>query len=76
MTHQIRWLNSILKYNELNLPDPYKDEHLPIAPDELIAQISNRYIQIFELITGETFSFGKIENNFEKRMMDNIINYI
>jgi len=26
MTHQIRWLNSILKYKELNLPDPYKDE--------------------------------------------------
>lgn len=27
MTHQIRWINSILKYKELNLPDPYKDEH-------------------------------------------------
>ena len=26
MTHQIRWLNSILKYKKLNLPDPYKDE--------------------------------------------------
>jgi hypothetical protein len=25
MTHQIRWLNSILKYKDLNLPDPYKD---------------------------------------------------
>jgi hypothetical protein len=26
MTHQIRWLNSLLKYKKLNLPDPYKDE--------------------------------------------------
>ena len=25
MTHQIRWLNSIIKYKKLNLPDPYKD---------------------------------------------------
>lgn len=27
MTHQIRWLNSILKYKTLNLPNPYKDAH-------------------------------------------------
>ena len=26
MTHQIRWLNSLLKYKSLKLPDPYKDE--------------------------------------------------
>jgi hypothetical protein len=26
MTHQIRWLNSLLKYKKLNLPDPYKDD--------------------------------------------------
>ena len=25
MTHQIRWLNSILKYKTLNLPNPYKE---------------------------------------------------
>jgi hypothetical protein len=27
MTHQIRWMNSLLKYKELKLPDPYKDEN-------------------------------------------------
>jgi hypothetical protein len=27
MTHQIRWLNSLLKYKELKLPDPYKNEN-------------------------------------------------
>jgi hypothetical protein len=26
MTHQIRWLNCILKYKELKLPSPYKDD--------------------------------------------------
>jgi len=25
MTHQIRWLNGILKYKKFNFPDPYKD---------------------------------------------------
>uniref|UniRef100_A0A6C0L8G9 Ubiquitin-like protease family profile domain-containing protein n=1 Tax=viral metagenome TaxID=1070528 RepID=A0A6C0L8G9_9ZZZZ len=27
MTHQIRWMNSLLKYKELKLPDPYKDDN-------------------------------------------------
>jgi len=27
MTHQIRWMNSLLKYKELKLPDPYKDNN-------------------------------------------------
>jgi hypothetical protein len=27
MTHQIRWLNSILKYKTLNLPNPYEDDN-------------------------------------------------
>ena len=26
MTHQIRWLNCILKYKELKLPNPYADD--------------------------------------------------
>ncbi|MDE1161791.1 MAG: phosphoribosylaminoimidazolesuccinocarboxamide synthase [Acidobacteriaceae bacterium] len=36
--------------------DPYKDEVLPTAPPELIAELSSRYIQLFETITGETFT--------------------
>ncbi|CAM9453538.1 unnamed protein product, partial [Chrysoparadoxa australica] len=35
--------------------DPYKDETLPSAPSDLVAELSRRYIMLYELITGETF---------------------
>jgi phosphoribosylaminoimidazole-succinocarboxamide synthase len=35
--------------------DPYKDEVLPVPPDDLIAELAARYIQLFEKITGATF---------------------
>ena len=35
--------------------DPYNDETLPEAPDELISELSSRYIYLYEKITGETF---------------------
>lgn len=35
--------------------DPYKDEILPKAPTELIAELSRRYIEIYEIITGKNF---------------------
>ncbi len=35
--------------------DPYKDAVLPTAPDELIAELASRYIQLFERITGKDF---------------------
>jgi phosphoribosylaminoimidazole-succinocarboxamide synthase len=35
--------------------DPYADAVLPVPPDELIAELAARYIQLFELITGTTF---------------------
>ena len=52
--------------------DPYKDEVLPEAPRELVEELSRRYIQIYEQITGEPFEvergeIGKrIENNLKK----------
>lgn len=36
--------------------DPYKDAVLPTPPDELIAELASRYIQLFERITGDTFA--------------------
>jgi phosphoribosylaminoimidazole-succinocarboxamide synthase len=36
--------------------DPYKDAELPVPPDELIAELAARYIQLFEEITGTTFA--------------------
>jgi phosphoribosylaminoimidazole-succinocarboxamide synthase len=35
--------------------DPYADATLPTPPDELIAELAARYIQLFERITGEEF---------------------
>lgn len=35
--------------------DPYKDEVLPEAPTELVAELSRRYIEIYETITGDAF---------------------
>ena len=52
--------------------DPYKDKVLPPAPPEMIAELSRRYVQICEQITGvpfvvETGDIGKrIENNLKK----------
>jgi phosphoribosylaminoimidazole-succinocarboxamide synthase len=36
--------------------DPYKDAVLPVPPDELIAELAARYIQLFEAITGSEFA--------------------
>ncbi len=35
--------------------DPYKDETLPEAPPEMVAELSSRYIRIFEQLTGRKF---------------------
>lgn len=39
--------------------DPYKDEKLPDAPVELVKELSSRYIQMYEQITGEKFVRGE-----------------
>ena len=35
--------------------DPYKDKVLPKAPDELVIELSSRYIKLYEMITGLQF---------------------
>jgi phosphoribosylaminoimidazole-succinocarboxamide synthase len=35
--------------------DPYKDAELPVPPDDLIAELASRYVQLFERITGMQF---------------------
>jgi phosphoribosylaminoimidazole-succinocarboxamide synthase len=52
--------------------DPYKDKVLPKAPEEMIEELSNRYIKIYEQITGVKFQkeigdiLQRIENNLKK----------
>lgn len=38
--------------------DPYKDATLPEAPPELIEELSKRYVQMYEQITGQKFKPG------------------
>lgn len=35
--------------------DPYNDKTLPEAPEEMVAELSRRYIEMYETITGTTF---------------------
>ena len=52
--------------------DPYKDATIPDAPQELVEELSRRYIQMFEQITGGKFVYGetpvipRIEKNLKK----------
>lgn len=53
--------------------DPYKDKILPPAPEDMIAELSRRYIKIYEQITGLSF---KIESgDIEKRIENNLKKY-
>lgn len=56
--------------------DPYKDEVLPSAPEELIVTLSSRYIHLYEMITGSRFHFPEKLNAVEARIMRNIAGYI
>lgn len=35
--------------------DPYNDTELPPAPDDLVVELSSRYIKLYEMITGTDF---------------------
>ncbi|MCR4325755.1 MAG: phosphoribosylaminoimidazolesuccinocarboxamide synthase, partial [Patescibacteria group bacterium] len=39
--------------------DPYKDKELPEAPPEMVQELSRRYIQMYEQITGTKFASGE-----------------
>ncbi len=46
--------------------DPYKDEILPKAPAEMVAELSRRYIQIYEQITGTPFNHDFSQTTLER----------
>ena len=49
--------------------DPYRDEKMPDAPADMVAELSRRYIQICEQITGEPFV-----HDFSQPIMERIKN--
>ena len=56
--------------------DPYKDPKLPDAPEELVIELSARYIHLYETITGQTFSFPDLEQSIQDRITKNLQPYL
>jgi len=56
--------------------DPYNDEVLPDAPEELVIELSKRYIQLFEMITGVPFSFPDQRFPITQRIQKYITDYL
>jgi phosphoribosylaminoimidazole-succinocarboxamide synthase len=52
--------------------DPYKDKALPDAPDELVAELSSRYIYLYETITGNVFPFPDTGKPVQERINENL----
>ena len=53
--------------------DPYKDKELPKAPDDLVVELSSRYIRLYEMITGLPFEVAT-EESIQSRMSNNLKN--
>ena len=57
--------------------DPYKDEVLPEAPEDMVQEMSRRYITMYQQITGQKFVPGeepieaRIEKNLQKYKDEN-----
>ncbi|MBN1258680.1 phosphoribosylaminoimidazolesuccinocarboxamide synthase [Candidatus Peregrinibacteria bacterium] len=54
--------------------DPYNDPELPPAPDDLVEELSYRYIDIYEKLTGKAFEYHADEPIL-KRIERNLNNY-
>jgi phosphoribosylaminoimidazole-succinocarboxamide synthase len=56
--------------------DPYNDKVLPEAPCELVKELSQRYVYLYEHITGETFLPPDINESINHRICRNVASYI
>ena len=52
--------------------NPYEDEVLPPAPDDLVIELSRRYIYLYETITGRSFEFPEADQPIEARLESNL----
>ena len=52
--------------------NPYEDEVLPPAPDDLVVELSRRYIYLYEKITGRSFEFPEADQPIETRLESNL----
>lgn len=56
--------------------DPYNDEVLPAAPEDLIVELSSRYIYLYETITGQLFPFPETGESVIDRINKNLRNVL
>ncbi len=52
--------------------DPYNDTELPAAPEELVIELSARYIQLYEMITGQEFTYPDSATPVLERIQKNL----
>jgi phosphoribosylaminoimidazole-succinocarboxamide synthase len=52
--------------------DPYGDAELPEAPEDLVVELSRRYIYLYEKITGREFSFPDVNTPIAERLRANL----
>ncbi|MFH1588483.1 MAG: phosphoribosylaminoimidazolesuccinocarboxamide synthase [Candidatus Diapherotrites archaeon] len=52
--------------------DPYNDPELPDAPEELVIELSRRYIKLYEMITGKEFKaeVGDVKERIERNLKE------
>jgi len=50
-------------------------QEMPVMPDEFVWEISNRYIELFEIITGQSFVKADVAN-IEGRILANVETYL
>lgn len=56
--------------------DPYNDDILPQAPQELVVELSQKYITLFEMITGQKFEVPEDIENINHRIAKNVTDYL
>lgn len=56
--------------------DPYQDDKLPAAPEELVVTLASRYIQLYEMITGQKFAYQQQPGPIEQRIKRNLAGYL
>jgi phosphoribosylaminoimidazole-succinocarboxamide synthase len=54
--------------------NPYEDKELPAAPADMVTELSSRYIQIYEQITGNKFE-AELETPVMDRIEKNLASY-
>ena len=49
---------------------------MPVMPDAFVEQISERYIELYERLTGKKFNRGEREEDIEERIYNNVAGYL